>query len=99
MEAKVIVEKPMYTLVSNDYNGEGPEIELYSSDFRNAKIGEEWSSCGSGCCGRDLRAESLRVVYIDNDGVLCLHRIWGTTDSPNPVDWSRQPEAIWFELY
>jgi hypothetical protein len=31
--------------------------------------------------------------------VLCLHRIWGTTDSPNPVDWSRQPEAIWFELY
>jgi hypothetical protein len=94
----VICEYPLFEMRGNSWNGLGETISITASMLRLAEVGQTWEAHDTHNCGRDVREESLEVVYKTDRGCACLHRVWGTTDSPNPDGWEREPKLIWFEL-
>jgi len=98
METKVIVEKPLFTLTTENYDDCGM-LRVYASDLKNADVGDSFVPYTNSNCGRGVDEESLEVVYKSDSGVAVLYRHYGTTDSPNPVEWSNDPELIWVEIH
>ena len=99
MNTNRVVEEPIFSIYSSSYNGRGETVDVFASDLRWADVGATWSAEDTGSCGRDCHCESLKIVYKNSDGCAVLHRVWGTTDSPDPEDWESDPDLIWVELH
>lgn len=99
MEASIVKEAYAFTLQYSDYNGNNTSTEVSFQDLRNAKVGDVFQAHPEGSiCGRDMNDENAKVVFKDENGVLVLFRKYGTTDSPNPTDWEKDPTLTWFEF-
>lgn len=98
METRVIVERPLFTLTTENYDDSGM-LRVYASDLKNADVGERFVPCTCSNCGRGVNEESLEVVYKSDSGIAVLYRHYGTTDSSNPEEWEHDPELIWVVLH
>ena len=98
MKTEVIVEQPIFNLETSDWDGSG-ELKVYAADLKKAKVGDTFVPYADTNCGRAVDTEMIEVVYKSDNGVAVLYRHYGTTDSPNPVDWEDEPKLIWVELH
>ena len=99
MKTNVIKEAYAFSLQCSDYNVNSASTDVSFQNLRNAKVGDMFETHPEGgLCGRDVSDENAKVVFKDENGVLVLFREWGTTDSPNPTDWEKEPMLTWFEF-
>lgn len=99
MDTNVIFEKPLFSLHSRSYNGNGERVDVYYDDLCHADVGCCWAADATGNCGRDNFCESIKLVYKDTKGCAVLHRRWGTSDDPNPEEWESNPELFWIDFH
>ncbi len=98
MKTRTIIEQPLMTLWYSDYNTAPISRKVFPRDLAAAAVGTVFEPDADTACGRARDAESLTVVYRDQHGVACLHRRWGTEDTPAAEPWAADPELIWFEI-
>ena len=98
MEMEVKKEAAAFVLQGSSYNGCGEPVAVSYATLRAAKIGDKWGGYDNHNCGRAVRSESAEVVYRTTQGAAVLFHSWGTTDSPDPQDWEKTPELVWYEF-
>jgi hypothetical protein len=97
MKTNVVISAPAFTLWSLDYNGSA-KLDVTFDDLKRFPVGHIISVSRYNSCGRGVDEETLQIVYRDERGASCLLRHFGTTDEPNPEEWEKDPELIWFEF-
>ena len=98
MKTDVKKEAAAFVLQGSSYNGAGEPVEVSYAELRESEVGDRWLGDDFHNCGRAVHNESAEVVYKTTQGAAVLFRNWGTTDSPDPQDWEKTPELVWYEF-
>lgn len=98
MKTAVISEPTAFVLQGGSWwSTESEKVVVTWKDLRASGVGSYWEALNPSNVFRAEYNESATVVFKDEHGCKVLHRRWGTSDSPNPINWEEE-EIVWYEF-
>lgn len=97
MDTQYVKEHPIAHLQNSSYDEEYT-LDIWPSDLKAVPVGYVFTP-EKLFCGRDVREESMEIVYKNDDGVAAVKTVRRTSDDPTPQEWYDPAAIIWFALH